>query len=71
MVARQALLVDRVLLEPLVILEAPEGDLAKTVEVGHLGHLRIVKLAHHGSGLGLVVNLWESQHTERWWPLDA
>lgn len=57
MVAHQMLLVPRVFFHPLVVLQVPEQHLTEAVEIGDVGHLRIEKLAHQGTGRACVVYL--------------
>lgn len=57
MVPSQMLLIPRILLHPLIILHTTKDDLAETVEVGDVGHLGVVELAHERAGGGCVVDL--------------
>lgn len=57
MVAYEVFLVERVLLDALVVLEAFEHNLAEAIEVRDITHLRIEELAHQCSRGFLVVDL--------------
>lgn len=56
-ITNQMLLVPGVLLHTLIILKTLEHDLAETVEVGDIGHLRIKQLSHQSTSLALIVDL--------------
>lgn len=57
MVPDQMFLVPWILLHALVVLDAPENDLAEAVKVGHVAHLRVEELCHEGARGFLVVDL--------------
>lgn len=57
MVAHEVFLVERILLDALVILEAFEHNLAEAIEVRDITHLRVEELAHQCSRGFLVVDL--------------
>lgn len=56
-VARQVLLIPRVLPDPPEVVDAPEDGLTKDVKVGEVVHLVIEQPVHHRPGLGRVVDL--------------
>jgi hypothetical protein len=57
MIAGEMLLVPRILLHTLVVFNTLEDDLAKAVEIRHIGHLRVEKMWHQSTSGGLVVDL--------------
>lgn len=57
MVAHEMLLVERILLDALVVLQALEHNLAEAVKVRDITHLRVKELAHQSSRGFLVVDL--------------